>query len=537
VTRVDGDIVFFPASPRHPRMFDAVARRLGDRRIIAIDAQDYRPEEHGLRAAIEASGLRSLRIASPDEAAALDFTGVTALVMYAGDDALATALAFAARRDGGALIGIEEGNQLALNANALNFYGLPYTALLVASPDERRRLVDCGHAPDAVEVVGLTIYDEAQRDLPRDDDARAQLGITPDAFALVYASSPLQRIAPHSLDTLEHRLDVVRTMRDAADRLLALDVQRIVKLHPFEDPAAARGPIHDVDPDAIVLGGETSVDVLLGACDAVLNRGNSQVALEAIWRGRPVIVMPRGIETIFTAQGGACIADDAEALARALTAIHAGDTPDPSAIFEHHSAPEVGDRTSRRIAEIVTAQPRRAFTDDEAFTFGILLLEKRQRTLARAALRSAGCDLDAIDWTTLAERTTLVQCWIEAARAACDAEQPAAAFEALDRAQSGRWLLRHERPHLLDLIRAGVHRRFGELDAAIALYDDVLTARPEYAQVRYQRAVTLGMAGRDDEARAALAQLATDSPHFQPARNALTGLDEQTRQALVDSLF
>ncbi len=471
--------------------------------------------------------------------------------MYAGDDAMTTALAYAARHSGAAVIGIEEGNQLALNANLINFYGLPYSRLLVASRDEKQRFEQCGHEEDRLRIVGLTTNPETAP-LAGRDAWRRSLGIADDDRLLVYACSPLQRQCQHSRDTLAHRqrmLEALRTIH--VDKLRVL-----IKLHPVEDVNDATTHVRTILPDAIVVGGETPIETALAGCDVLLNRGNSQVALQAIQMGRPTVVMPQGLMTIFETDGGALIARDEDELKQYIEMALTGPLPDTASLLAKHVALTQGRAAEQLIAEEITRATSEPMTADESLLFGILFLEKRCGDLAEEAFTSAtglddarlcaralgharaGSEKEAMRcWRRAAEQTNRVQLWIEASRAAGQAGRFGDAHSLLASARDGVWTLRHSRPHVIDMVQAGLLRLEGRLNEAIERYAAVLSDMPEYWQVRYQTALTFHIADRTRDARRTLLALLADSPDCQPAHSLLGRLDRPVNRRAVRALF
>ena len=544
--------LFYPANRAHVQAFRRIADHFtGDFSITAVDVQDYRPEEPGLRQAIDNTFDNVIRISSPQEAGHIEPDQYKALVMFAGDDALVTALAYRARRASLPVIGIEEGNQLALNDGLINFYGLPYTKLLAASLEEKRLFISCGHNPDRVHITGLCADDPADVPPSRRNTIRNELNIGAYEKVLVYASSPLQRQVQHSFDTLTTRRQILKSLKTACD-----DKWRIlVKLHPAEDPAEAEKEIHSTLPGAIVPDHKYNILDILAGCDVLLNRGNSQVVIQALQMKRPVIIYPLGLNTIFP-DTNVTVIDDKQQLSK-ISAVIPRPADIDSGDLLRHIPPHMGDEAAAIIAEYIESEYNEPLTTEQAFLFGVLFLEKRSLVAAENAFRysapgteygdicfkalqaAASSDYNSATkyWLDAAENKGYSQLYLEACRAASHNNEHEAALELLQKAQTAEWVLRKKQRYVIDMFRGMIYRRAGLYEYAIDAYDRILSDAEEYWKARYEKAATLAEAGRTDAAVQSLRSLLHDTPNCSIARKFLLSLQNDTKLIIPAHVF
>ena len=98
------------------------------------------------------------------------------------------------------VLAIEEGNQLSLNNNELNFYALPHTLTLTASPRETELFIENGHNPQNIKTVGLNKYSDKPESFNSKETCK-ELGVHKDKNIILYATSPLQRLIDHSFES------------------------------------------------------------------------------------------------------------------------------------------------------------------------------------------------------------------------------------------------------------------------------------------------------------------------------------------------
>ena len=113
---------------------------------------------------------------------------------------------------------------------------------------------------------------------------------------------------------------------------LGSEYEIIIKLHPRENIEFETRRIHKILPNAFVLGGDYKVHQLLSLADVIINRGNSQIALEAIWMDKPLIIIPQELETIFS-KTDFPVVHTQEELSKAVNSFNNFDYSSPSADF------------------------------------------------------------------------------------------------------------------------------------------------------------------------------------------------------------
>lgn len=210
----------------------------------------------------------------------------------------------------------------------------PFDSLpdVVAVMDEvtARRLRELGCPPERLRVTGQPYFDEFVREGAgiRREQARRELGISPDRTVVVFASEPQARFwgaspaDPGYLGYTEQ--DVFEVVREALSSVAA-SALLVVKLHPLEDPDAFHDQAREGDPSVRVLRAYPATH-LISAADAVVGM-TSVFQLEAALMGIPTVsVRPGGREEeFFLKVHGDLIetvldpAEAAAALRRALT--------------------------------------------------------------------------------------------------------------------------------------------------------------------------------------------------------------------------
>jgi hypothetical protein len=248
-------------------------------------------------------------------------------------------------------IAIEESNQFALNHGAINNYILPVDHLLVASPFERRFLTEReGIDPGLVEATGWPFYAG-----PKSSDARQKaesklaLGLDP--------KRPVISLTLTAFNDAGETESVRRRQLEMAASSLGEDCQLVVKPHPIEKMEVINRFVAKYAPMASTLEGAVPVNDMLNATDILLNRGVSQVSLEAIMRRIPVIVIDCGDKTPFHDFVPKIIAVDESSIKSILRRLQADQ--DPLQLYqefckEHIPYPPTESiiRTCRRIEEI-----------------------------------------------------------------------------------------------------------------------------------------------------------------------------------------
>jgi hypothetical protein len=252
------------------------------------------------------------------------------------------------------VIAIEEVIQLALNQGVINHYLMPVDHLLVASDYERDALLQLGVTPEKVEATGWPFYSMLITHISPEHRLALQkrFKLPHGKKVAVLCLSALKRPGdPSSLETPAVRYQLLSIVKQG----LPDEFHLVIKLHPTENVDSARKMIAPYFPDATIIEGSTGIDEALDIADVCLNRGNSQVVIEALLREIPVLAIPCGIPTLFDDPNDKVVIESSEELAQALRQLSTDGGFDYQSIMETHFpwTPEQAlQRTTKRIREI-----------------------------------------------------------------------------------------------------------------------------------------------------------------------------------------
>ena len=190
-------------------------------------------------------------------------------------------------------IAIEESNQIALNNGTVNNYLLPVDHLLVASSHEREGMIQAGVPEGRVQVTGWPFYAGQAGKTPPDRlrEMKRHFGLDPDR--------PVATLTLTGLHDAGESPAMRRRQLTLAAQGLPPEYQLVVKPHPIEKLRELMPFVSECAPRATVIEGMVNIDDLLQATDVLLNRGTSQVCIEALFRHVPVIVLDTGVKTPF----------------------------------------------------------------------------------------------------------------------------------------------------------------------------------------------------------------------------------------------
>lgn len=233
------------------------------------------------------------------------------------------------------VIAIEEVIQFALNQGAINHYLMPVDHLLVASEYERNVLLQLGVSPKKIQVTGWPFYSKliANISIERQSALRIKWKIPEDKKVSVLFLSALKRPGdPSSLETPSVRHELFSIVKQG----LPDEFYLVIKLHPTENVDSARKMIESYFPDASIIGGSTYIDEVLDIADVCLNRGNSQVVIEALLRKKYVLALPCGIPTLFDNLNKKVVIRNSEELTQALNQLSMDRRFDYQSIIDTH---------------------------------------------------------------------------------------------------------------------------------------------------------------------------------------------------------
>jgi glycosyltransferase involved in cell wall biosynthesis len=347
-------LLFLPTSPAHVAALGRIRAHLPGWRVCSLLRS---PETHwtnGIRERCLAEGIDVLPF--PDIDALDQLGGITPTMVGFGavfENRAVELFAWAKSRSL-PTFAIEEVVQIALNNGELNNYDLPFDRLFVANRAEADLFVAARHDPTAIRVSGPPVDDGPG---PDRDAARARLGLDPFARVVVYTTTPIRwRLSVHGKDDRAFR----RSIFDALARLVVRrdDIVVLIKLHPSENADVERGEAAALIPRVMVRGAEASIHDVLAAADVLVNRGNSQTALQAVHLGVPVVVAACGLRTVFHRYGGAFVVDRVGQLAEAVVqALDGGRLPTDALIAAIWHSPSGGAAgyIAREIEALATA--------------------------------------------------------------------------------------------------------------------------------------------------------------------------------------
>ena len=190
-------------------------------------------------------------------------------------------------------LAIEETMQISLNQGRVNNYVLPVDLVLAASNIEKTGMVRAGISQDRIIVTGWPFYTgktEQTTDNER-QHKKQQLGLDVDRSVAALTLTGLNEAGESP--------SVRRQQLRLAAQGLPEGFQLVVKPHPSEHLDVLMPFIQECAPDAVVVDGMVSVHDLLCASDVLLNRGVSQVCIEALLSQIPVVVLETGVSTPF----------------------------------------------------------------------------------------------------------------------------------------------------------------------------------------------------------------------------------------------
>lgn len=195
------------------------------------------------------------------------------------------------------VIAIEEVHQLALHGKRINNYMLPVDELLVASEIEREEFINLGYPADHVHSTGWPFYSGliSNKGCNTNDELRNRLGLKegqPIATLTLLMSSRHECISVENDYTRRQLLSIV-------SKGLPSNYQLLVKGHPAEDPKGIKKFVKKYAPRAKLVERYVDIQDVLSITDVLFNQGHSQVVMEALLRGLPVIIVPVGVNTIF----------------------------------------------------------------------------------------------------------------------------------------------------------------------------------------------------------------------------------------------
>lgn len=279
-------------------------------------------------------------------------------------------LLHSALKHGVPTLAIEESNQIALNRGTVNNYLLPVDYVLTASKYEQREIIEAGWPRLRVEATGWPFYagkvGKTEPNLLRTMKKR---------FALD-PNRPVATLTLTGLNDAGESPTVRRRQLTLAAQGLPPEYQLVVKPHPIENLEILMPFLTECAPHAKAIEGLEPIHEVLEATDVLLNRGVSQVCIEALYREIPVIILDTGVQTPFHRLTEDLIIKQPSDLGRALEQLFT--LPDSMQLYtpfrqEHvpYSPQRARELTCQRIAQIAEIGPREQYQTDQWFDLAL----------------------------------------------------------------------------------------------------------------------------------------------------------------------
>ena len=212
-------------------------------------------------------------------------------------------------------IAIEESNQIALNQGRFNNYVLPVDHVLTASQHECEGMIAAGFPERRFRVTGWPFYGGRIGKVPIEQklENKEALGLDP--------RRPVAALTLTGLQDAGESPAVRKRQLSLAAQGLPEEYQLVIKPHPIEKLKTLMPFVDECAPRAQVLEGMVRIEELLEATDVLLNRGVSQVCIEALFQEIPVIILDTGVWTPFHGLTERLIVENPEDLKCALALI------------------------------------------------------------------------------------------------------------------------------------------------------------------------------------------------------------------------
>ena len=365
-------ILVFPTSPVHVRNLAILQKRLPEYRFEAVNLEPLCPHLIGMAESLNQAGIPYFDASAEVETAL--FVDSPALVLFcAAFEPYAVKLFREAKLRGIPTVAIEEVPQLTLNDLLLNSYELPFDALATANARETELFIQLGQERERLIETGVLNYENIAADI-NERSLRDRLGIPQGKRVILYTTSPLRgRLAIHSFETQETRLTVLRHLASVLNE----DDQLVVKLHPNENVDENRDLVRSVVRDALVFSYEVDVQELLRISALVINRGNSQTAVEAILFDKPLLLVPLGLRNALIDESSLPKANSKEEFISCFRSLIASHNVDYTELKKKYFVYPL-EKTSERIAKVIRTAKSEQLTAAECFLLAMSFIDYGQ---------------------------------------------------------------------------------------------------------------------------------------------------------------
>lgn len=176
------------------------------------------------------------------------------------------------------IIAIEEVCQMMLQQGLLNNYFLPTDHFFVASGYEKEKFVELGVSPEIMEITGYIFGNNKCK---------------------ATEHKPTLTVCLDALSSGADTLGIFRKMLICLAQGLPNKYGLLIKPHPEDRKSDFVNLVKEYFPDAKIADPMMDIGRILDVTDILLNRGNSQVTIDALQKNIPAIVMPFGKKTFF----------------------------------------------------------------------------------------------------------------------------------------------------------------------------------------------------------------------------------------------
>ena len=329
-----GTLIFYATSPAHATALRELRKAMPSWNFIVLCPANIRKISPGTADAFSKHGFLEVPVSEIELLSSLHLEPPCVLAFGAIFERFALRVFAWAKERHMAIVAFEEVAQLALNDSALNNYDAPFDRLFLASKRERELFLRLGYPPDMLKVSGLLAHNSPGPFVGK-SAAKKRLGLSPERPVIVYTTSPLRhRLAIHNADDVEMRRHILQAVGKAAKQLGA---QLVVKLHPNEDLGREKRRILRTVHSAKVIGRDTPIELVISAADVLINRGNSQTALDSALRLVPTVIAGLGRPCLFQSSGAAWVADSLDQLTKSIVSAAGSDGLDVTSLRDTHS--------------------------------------------------------------------------------------------------------------------------------------------------------------------------------------------------------
>ena len=244
------------------------------------------------------------------------FDGVRMLVFFTAQPRVPVCnLVEYAALNGIPVVTIEETHQMMLEQGYRNNYFLPVDRFFTASLYEEERFEKTGIPHDIMEVAGcMSGYDRSKETEPFDPDALKEQLKIPQGKKIV-------TLGHHFAIPGGETPEVRRQLLICASKHLPPEYHLLIKPHPSDQDKNFNAIAGRYAPHAAIADKYIPIHKILRISDVLLNRGNSQVVIDALHHSVPVAAIPVGRRTFFHGQFNELVIEKAEDLPKVLRAI------------------------------------------------------------------------------------------------------------------------------------------------------------------------------------------------------------------------